>query len=103
MKVNDIHNVVRSLDPQEILRQRTDKNQTVPVKQNSPDGDRLDISLSAKITNEYGASTVAETDSQTELSAQQISDIRTRIANGDYDRPDVLNDLSLQIRDFYRQ
>jgi hypothetical protein len=103
MKINDIHNVVRGPDPQEVLRQRPDKNQSAQVGQRSPDGDKLDISLSAKITNEYSKNIITETDTQTELTAQEISDLRARIADGDFDRPDVLNGLARQIRDFYRQ
>jgi hypothetical protein len=103
MKINDIHSVVRGLDPQEVLRQRSDKDQSAQIRKNSPDGDKLDISLSARITSEYNANGTSGTDPLTELTAKEISDIRTRIANGDYDRGDVLNTLAQQIRDYYRQ
>ena len=103
MKVNDIHNVVSGLDAREVLRRRADKGQSPTADQSSGDGDSLQLSLSAKITNEYNSNPTSDVQPQSEITEQKIVDIRARIASGAYDQPAVMNAIAEQIRDFYGQ
>ena len=103
MKVNDIQSVVRGLDPREAQRQTTEKDRATQADQNSRDGDKLEISVLSKITSEYSSNEITEADQTAELTAQEIGEIRARIADGHYDRPETLKALAQQIRDFYGQ
>ncbi len=99
MKVNDLNGVLRGLDPLANRRTETPNSQT-PAKESQTDyGDSLDLSLSARasVASDPGAAAALEAP----LTPDRLADIRTRIAEGFYNSPEVETQIADQVLGFY--
>jgi len=101
MKVPDIHSVVHGLDPTRQGRSTHIPSPSAPRDTKNADGDRLDVSLSARISGI--SKEVAESLSahEGELSAARQEEILVRIRSGFYNTEDLLDDTGQRILDFY--
>jgi anti-sigma28 factor (negative regulator of flagellin synthesis) len=96
MKVNDLSNVIRGIDPRET--QRTERNAQRPKEAATAndDGDALDLSPSAKISTASRT-----TDEVSSLSSARIAEIQGRISSGFYSQSSALDTTADRLLNFY--
>lgn len=101
MKVNDLHSVVRGLDPRDprMLDRSTDK--PAAPTQETADGDSLDVSLSAHVSARSAENAATDAQDASELTPDRISEISGRVQSGFYNSPAVLAESANRILTFY--
>ncbi len=102
MKVNDLHSALRGVDPREVAKSsRPTPEKVANPRQESVDGDSLDLSLSSRISAASVDGSAAAPEAESELSPARIAEIRGRIQSGFYTQPGPMPDIAERILNYY--
>jgi anti-sigma28 factor (negative regulator of flagellin synthesis) len=101
MRVNDISTVVHGLDPRDAAKSALKPGKSPDVDKKSVDGDALDLSASAQLTANSSMTLEAASVTDSDLTPEQVAELRAKIASGHYNKPASLDALAQKISDFY--
>lgn len=101
MKIQDVQGVFKGIDPRE-ARRSDPSAEKIPRKDiQSEDGDILDVSLSARVSELSTDLQDTLVNSSDNLTVDRINEIQTRINSGFFDQPSTMNTIADRMLSFY--
>lgn len=98
MRIESLFGVLRNSDLKNPERTEQAAEKTAEKKTTTPHGDRIDLSVTARLSEDSAAEEIRES---RELTDEQIQRIQNRIEGGFYTRDSTLTENSRKILDFY--
>jgi anti-sigma28 factor (negative regulator of flagellin synthesis) len=101
MKINDVSNVVRGIDPRDVQKNGQTPLRPAGQEIKSDDGDSLNLSASARISAGSVDNSAAVAADESVLTSDRIAEIKSRIQSGFYDQQGPASEIASRVLNFY--